>query len=234
MGSRRTRRCPRANTTIAPASRSALIASKLTTISAAWSSGVIGSDERIRMKDGLLRRWNARSVPKSVSWETTILALVAARSRISSSAASTSRFHGPLLRRILSISTTPPLGATCWRRRETSRWASEWEFAFLHRFSGVLQCSGDVGGFEVGEVGKNLVGRPTGGELSDHRSDWDSQPSNTRRSAHLGRIDRDSFETHTKMIRLWSAPVTDLGRNPLSQNELRPDVSEGGLEPPRT
>lgn len=39
------------------------------TSSVACSSGVSGSDERIKTNDGLARRRNARSVPKSVSWE---------------------------------------------------------------------------------------------------------------------------------------------------------------------
>jgi hypothetical protein len=71
----------------------------------------------------------------------------------------------------------------------------------LHRFSGILQRSGDVGSFEVREVGKDLVGRSSGCELADDRRDRDPQPTNARRAPHLGRIDRDSLETHAEMIR---------------------------------
>lgn len=40
--------------------------------------GVIGSDDRNRMNDGLVNPRNANNAPKSVSWETTIRSSLAA------------------------------------------------------------------------------------------------------------------------------------------------------------
>ena len=179
--------------------------SRFATINAAWSSGVIGSDDRIRMNDGLLSRRKASSVAKSVSCEMTIRSSDLRDRGSRRQWRRRVRLRGRRLCRVRSISTTRPLGATCWRRRGTSRETSERQLAFLHCLSGVFQRRCDVGGFEVGEVGKNLVSRSSGGELSDHGSDRDSQPSNTGRSAHLGWIDRDSFEAHVVMIRGASA-----------------------------
>jgi hypothetical protein len=57
---------------MAPALRSSIIVAMLSMIKSAIWFAVSGSAERMRMNDGLDSRRIASSVPKSVSWETTI------------------------------------------------------------------------------------------------------------------------------------------------------------------
>ena len=83
----------------------------------------------------------------------------------------------------------------------TSRSLSQWEFALLNRSSGVFECCADVLELKVGEVGKDLLGRPAGRELTKHGRDRDSQTSDAWNAAHFAGINGDSLELHSKSAR---------------------------------
>ena len=90
MGSERIRMRAFSKTTTAPAASASLTLGRFATRSATCARGTRGAPRRKRITDGAVSWRTARSVPKSVSAETTTRPSRAARSKITTSSASRS------------------------------------------------------------------------------------------------------------------------------------------------
>gem|GEM_PF-7106536 len=161
------------------------------------------------MTEGDFCRASARSVPKSLSPETTILCSSRARSRRTSSRRARVRARGYGQHRGWLRGAVEQVAVNGSGRRGTSRGG-------LKRYLAISDCVGSEArrGRNIVEIQWRKLGDDLAGShaVSDHPGNcghWNSQPADARHATHLSRVDGDAI--HHAIV-----SVHPLGEQPVS------------------